>query len=177
MENRSSPPQDAQTPAPPQEVPALPGGKTAGEPAAGQELTPQQKRMMIGGVVLIIVFVAFLIASVIVLYRAPAETTAQIRDIFIIFMALESLFLGLAMVILMIQLARLINLLQNEIKPILDSTNETVSHLRGTTVFLSENLVGPVIKLNEYLAGFSQFFQVIGLVRKSSKPKAPPKGE
>jgi len=64
----------------------------------------------------------------------------------------------------------LINLLQNEIKPILDSTNETVSNLRGTTVFLSDNLVGPVIKLNEYLAGITQFIQVIGLMRKPPKP-------
>jgi hypothetical protein len=64
---------------------------------------------------------------------------------------------------------RLINLLQNEIRPILDSTNETVSTLRGTTAFLSNNLVEPVIKLNEYLAGFSQLLQVMGLGRKSTK--------
>ncbi|MBN2548632.1 MAG: hypothetical protein JXB15_05725 [Anaerolineales bacterium] len=177
MENRSDPSQETPPPEAAQEMPALPAGKTASEPAERQDLTPQQKRALIIGIVAVVLIFVLLIASVIFLLRAPAETTAQIRDVFLIFMALESLFLGLAMVILMIQLARLINLLQNEIKPILDSTNETVSHLRGTTVFLSENLVGPVIKLNEYLAGLSQFFQVIGLVRKSSKPKTPPKGE
>jgi hypothetical protein len=84
-------------------------------------------------------------------------------------MAIESLLIGLTLVILIVQMARLINLLQNEIRPILDSTNETVSNLRGTTAFLSDNLVGPVIKLNEYLAGLSQALKLVGLARKRPK--------
>jgi amino acid permease len=76
-------------------------------------------------------------------------------------MALESLLLGVALVILIIQLAILINLLQNEIKPILNSTNETVNTLRGTATFLSDNLVEPVIKLNEYLAAFKRLFDFL----------------
>jgi hypothetical protein len=51
-----------------------------------------------------------------------------------------------------------------------------MGHLRGTTVFLSENLVGPVIKLNEYMAGFSQLLQVIGLAKKGKRTKTS-KGE
>jgi hypothetical protein len=57
-------------------------------------------------------------------------------------------------------------LLQNEIKPILQTTNETVNTLRGTTIFLSNNLVEPVIKLNEYLAGLKRLFDLIGLTRR-----------
>jgi amino acid permease len=67
-------------------------------------------------------------------------------------MALASLVLGIALVVLIIQLAVLINLLQNEIRPILDSTNETVNTLKGTTQFISDNITEPVIKLNQYLA-------------------------
>ena len=76
-------------------------------------------------------------------------------------MAVEFLFIGLVLIIMVVQLARLINLLQNEVKPILDSTNETVSTLRGTTQFLSDNLTEPVIKLNEYLAGIIQITRLI----------------
>ncbi|MFM8322897.1 MAG: hypothetical protein ACKOC5_18455 [Chloroflexota bacterium] len=123
-----------------------------------------KKGMIIAGIVAV-VFLALIAGSVYFLTRDAART-ANIRDVFIIFLAAFSVFLGLALVVLIVQLARLINLLQNEIKPILDSTNETVSHLRGTTVFLSDNLVEPVIKLNEYMAGMSQFIQVIGLMRK-----------
>ena len=68
------------------------------------------------------------------------------------------------LVILIIQLARLINLLQNEIKPILDSTNRTVSTMRGTVTFISDNLTEPVVKLNEYFAAFSEvgkFFKTL----------------
>jgi hypothetical protein len=99
----------------------------------------------------------------------PTTDTARIRDIFISFMALESLLLGLVLIILIVQIARLTNLLQNEIKPILESTNETVSTLRGTTNFLSDNLVQPVIKLNEYVAALSQFVAILKLGRKRQR--------
>ena len=89
------------------------------------------------------------------------ETTGHWRDIFIIVMALESLVIGVALVVLIVQIATLINLLQNEVKPILNSTNETVNTLRGTVAFLSENLTEPVIKLNASLAGLKKFFDLI----------------
>jgi hypothetical protein len=92
-------------------------------------------------------------------------------------MALESLFLGLTLVILIIQLARLINLLQNEIAPILESTNETVNTLRGTSEFLSDNLVEPVIKMNERAAGVTQALRIIGLVRGTKPKKSNSPGE
>jgi hypothetical protein len=132
------------------------------------EMTPEQKRAVIGVVIAFIILLILIVATTIYLLQ-PTTNTAKIRDVFIIFMALQSILTGITLVILMIQLARLINLLQNEIKPILDSTNETVSNLRGTTNFLSDTLVEPVIKLNEYMAGFSQFMQALGLLRKPRK--------
>jgi hypothetical protein len=124
------------------------------------------RRIVIFASIFGVVVIALLILGVFFLARASLETTAHIRDIFIIFMALESLLLGLVLITLVVQLARLTNLLQNEIKPILQSTNETVSTLRGTTAFLSDNLVEPVIKLNEYVAALQQFVQLFGLGRK-----------
>ena len=112
-----------------------------------------------------VVFVVLIILAVYGLTR-NAGVTENIRDIFIIFMALESLVIGAALVVLIIQIASLINLLNNEIKPILDATNETIATLRGTTEFLSENLVQPVVKLNSYLAGLTKMFEMIGLKKK-----------
>jgi hypothetical protein len=97
-----------------------------------------------------------LAATGLVLLLQPGTDTARVRDIFIIFMALEFLLIGIVMIILIVQLARLTLLLQNEIKPILDSTNETANTLRGTTAFLSEHLVEPVLKMNQYLAGMNR---------------------
>jgi uncharacterized integral membrane protein len=137
------------------------------------ELNPddnrRQKMIMAVLIVGAILLLALIILAVVLLMKAPESVTAQIRDVFIIFMALESLLLGLVLIILIIQIARLTNLLQNEIKPILDSTNETISTLRGTTAFLSENLIEPVIKLNEYAAALSQFAAIFGLAKKKTR--------
>lgn len=130
---------------------------------ASQELR-RQRLVFIGLGVVVLIVLALIIWCVWFLMQSSTPTD-RIRDIFIIFMALESLLLGLALVVLIIQLARLINLLQNEIKPILDSTNQTVSTLRGTTAFLSDNLVEPIIKMNEYFAGLQQALRVFGLAR------------
>jgi membrane protein implicated in regulation of membrane protease activity len=165
MENKSeNPPISPSTPA----LPA-PASESApvGEP---QSLSAGQRRTLIGIIIGLVILLALMVLSIVYLLQ-PSTDTAKIRDVFIIFLALQSMLTGFTLVILMIQLARLINLLQNEIKPILDSTNETVSNLRGTTIFLSDNLAGPVIKLNEYLAGLSQLIAVIGLAR---KPKRSP---
>ena len=124
--------------------------------------TPASTRgPMIKIIIAAVVIVAVLIFGLVMLLRADASTTSEIRDIFIIFMALESLVLGVALVILIIQLATLINLLQNDIKPILKSTNETVNTLRGTATFLSNNVTEPVIKMNEYLAGLKKFLDIL----------------
>lgn len=120
--------------------------------------------LIIIGVVLVIVLVAIII-GIIFLAQSSIETTGRIRDIFIIFMALEFLIIGVAMIVLMVQLATLINLLQNEIKPILTSTNETVNTLKGTAAFLSNNMVEPVLKMNEYLAGIKRLLDLLHLVR------------
>jgi nitrate reductase gamma subunit len=120
--------------------------------------TKNNKYLIIGIIAGILILAAVVVATIF-LVRADKDVTAQIRDIFIIFMALTSLVLGIALVVLIAQLAILINLLQNEIRPILDSTTETVNTLKGTTQFLSNNLTEPVIKLNEYLAMFKRIIK------------------
>ncbi len=130
--------------------------------APSQTRAVWKQRLALAGIILIailiLVAIGFAVASMI---QAPQQTQT-IRDIFIIFMAVESLIIGLALIILIIQLARLTSLLQNEIRPILESTNETVSTLRGTTTFLSENLTQPVVKMSSSLAALKR---VIDLVR------------
>ncbi len=121
----------------------------------------KQRWIMAGIIIAAMLVLAGIVVAVIALTKYPAVAT-NVRDIFIIFMAFESLIIGAALVVLVIQIASLINLLQNEVKPILQSTSETVNTLRGTTEFLSENLVEPVIKLNSYLAGLRKFFDIFG---------------
>jgi hypothetical protein len=123
------------------------------------------RRIMIAVVVGVVIILAALILAIVVLMQ-PTTPTDRIRDVFIIVVALESLVIGVALIILIIQLASLINLLQNEVRPILTATNETVNHLRGTAEFLGENVVEPVIKLNGYLASMTRVIELMGIKKK-----------
>ncbi|MCZ7668340.1 MAG: hypothetical protein M5U34_14705 [Chloroflexi bacterium] len=76
-----------------------------------------------------------------------------LRDIFIIALALESCIFGIALLILMIMVIRLVNMLEFEIKPILERTNETIGMVRGTTVFMGDNVVKPITTASSYMAG------------------------
>ncbi len=143
----------------------IPETPTPEEEAASRASLVKQRWILAGIIAGVVVVLAGIVVAVIFLAKSPAAA-ANVRDIFIIFMALESLLIGAALVVLIIQLASLINLLQNEVKPILKSTTETVNTLRGTTEFLSENLVEPVIKLNSYMAGLKKFFDLFNIIRK-----------
>lgn len=85
----------------------------------------------------------------------------RIRDITIIFLAAEGLLIGLASVILIVQLAKFVNLIQNEVKPLLEAANETIRTVRGTATFLSDSLVEPVMKMSGLLAIFKKVSNTI----------------
>lgn len=124
-----------------------------------------KKALWIAIIVGVIVLAALIVGTVL-MANAPAETTAKIRDIFIVFMALTALIFTAALVVLILQVATLINLLQNEIKPILHTTQDTLNNVKGTTQFMSNNLVAPVIKMNEYAAGAKKFFETLRFIRR-----------
>ena len=128
----------------------------------------QEKRMrrILIGVIVGAVVILILLGLAIFFLLQPTTPTDRIRDVFIIVVALESLVIGVAMIVLITQLASLINLLQNEIRPILNATNETVNTLRGTAEFLGDNVVEPVIKLNGYLAGLSRMLELMVIRKK-----------
>ena len=129
------------------------------------EQEKQMKRMMIWVIIGAVALLALLGVAIFFLLQ-PATPTDRIRDIFIIVVALESLVIGVALIVLIVQLASLINLLQNEVRPILKATNDTVNNLRGTAEFLGENVVEPVVKLNGYLAGLYRMLELMGLKKK-----------
>jgi hypothetical protein len=151
------------TPLPQQ--PAAPPAPTPEELAAKREAERKQK-MIMAGVIAGLILVLVLLGAAVFFLMQPGTPTDKIRDVFIIVVAMESLVIGVALIVLVVQLASLINLLQNEIRPILQATSETVNTLRGTAEFLGENFVEPVIKLNVYLAGLRRMLESLGI-----KPK------
>lgn len=142
-----------------------PAPLTPEQVAAIKEAERKQK-IIIASVIAAVVLILGLLGVAVYFLLQPDTPTDKIRDVFIIVVALETLVIGAALIVLIIQLASLINLLQNEVKPILEATSETVNTLRGTAEFLGENVVEPVIKLNGYLAGVKRMLELLGV-----KPK------
>jgi len=123
-----------------------------------------KKKSVLAIVIVSLVFIGLLV-GLFFLARADGQVVSQVRDIFIILMALMMVVIGAALVVLIIQLANLTNLLQHEIKPILRSTTDTVNTLKGTVRFLSDNVSEPVIKLNESLASIRKLVDIFRLKR------------
>ncbi|MCX7682435.1 MAG: hypothetical protein N2508_10845 [Anaerolineae bacterium] len=125
---------------------------------------------IVAGLVLLGLVVLLVILSIDA-YRAalagaapsPGEVVVGLlRDAAIIFVAFETMMIGILLIILMIQVQALIVLLRDEIKPMLEAVNDTVATVRGTTQFVSHNVVSPVIKWSSYLAGLRRIVQGIG---------------
>jgi amino acid permease len=157
------------TPLPhPQSTPPAPPPLTPEQLEARKEQERQTRSVIISVSVIGVVLLALVITAIYFLLRpqTPADLVGKIRDVFIIVVGLETLIIGVALVILLIQLASLINLLQNEVRPILQATSETVNNLRGTAEFLSKNAVEPVVKLNSYLASIQRVLELMGIKRK-----------
>jgi len=121
-----------------------PAPKTPEERAAKRTQT-----MIIVGAV---VFLVLLVAAIVLMASFPTATQV-VRDIAIVFVAVETFLIGLAMILLLFQIQVLIQVLRDEIQPLLRSVNDTASTVRGTTEFVSHNMVTPIIKMAGFGAG------------------------
>lgn len=140
----------------------LPAAASPEQVPAGQSRESQTKTIVVAGIVSGVILLAALALAIYALLQ-PSTPTDRIRDIFIIIVSFETLVIGVALVVLLVQLASLINLLQNEVRPILEATSDTVNTLRGTAEFLGESVVEPVIKLNGYLASIRRVLELMGI--------------
>lgn len=111
--------------------------------------------VVIGVVVLIVLGIA-LAAGILFLASNYSAELEAVRDVFIIALALESCVFGVVLMLMLIMLIRLVNTVEFEIKPILEQTNETIGTVRGTTNFVSKNVIDPVVKTKSYVVGVRQ---------------------
>lgn len=136
------------------------------QPATPPETSPESEENggrawhfwpVVGLAAIVGVFIIALVAALLIALLADPDDAANwigiIRDLFIIILAMEGMLMGIALIVLVLQLAALVNLLQNEIQPIVDNANETVTTVRGTAQFMSQNVVEPVMKFGALAAG------------------------
>ncbi len=105
------------------------------------------------GVILGLALTVLFFGGLIWLASNYAPTIEALRDILIIVLALEFCLFGIVLIMLLIMVIRLITMLEFEIKPILEKTNETVGTIQGTTKFVSQNVVKPVTKAGAFMSG------------------------
>ena len=137
------------------------------------EERPNKTLVIIGVVVAVMLGLVIVGGGGYLLITNP-ETTAVLRDVFIIVLALESIVIGVLLSILILQIQNLTRLLQEEIKPILDSTNETVSTVRGTATFVSTNVVSPMIEAASYVSAVKKVLQLLFPRRRASTRSQSP---
>src|SRR5690606_29884926 len=103
-------------------------------------IEPEQKKLIsvkpVYIVLAVILVVALLVGTVwgiVWLASTQAAAIEAVRDVLLIALALESCLFGVVLLFMLLMIIRLVNMLEFEIKPILEKTNETVGTIRGTT--------------------------------------------
>lgn len=130
-------------------------------------------------VITLVIFVILLLATIAggIILALNAESTGPglvvFRNTLIILVGLELFVTGAALTVFLIQIARLINMLNNEIAPMAKTTQETLQILKGTSEFMSKYLADPVIdasakaSLMGKIAG--DLGKISGVIKKNDK--------
>jgi hypothetical protein len=115
--------------------------------------TGQQNPWKTVGIILAVLAVILIAIAVFYGLATHPYFTAVLRDVSIIVLALVTMITSIFLAILLFQLQSLIVLLRDEVQPILESMNETAGTVRGTTTFVSDSVVTPMITAASYVAG------------------------
>ncbi len=119
--------------------------------------------------VMVLIFIVALVMAINDVERA-ARIIQILRDIIIIAMAMEGILIITSIAVLVVQIARLTNLVRSEVKPIVDGTRETVDGAKVTAEFVSKSLAEPLIQLKSFWAGLSTFVRETLAIRRAIRP-------
>jgi hypothetical protein len=150
-------------------APPTPASPPTSEAKGGWTIT----RMIIAGIVVFIVIIVALFVIAVILALTSSSSLGPIieliRNFVIIILAVEGILIGVAFAIFVAQIARLVNLLQNETKPILENAQETVKVTSGTARFVGDNVARPMVVAGGFLAGARSLLGDIGGIRRAIK--------
>ncbi|PJF25461.1 MAG: hypothetical protein CUN53_12675 [Phototrophicales bacterium] len=116
---------------------------------------------------LILLFLLALLIATASDVEGAADVVRLVRDMVIIFLALEGALIILSLAVLILQIARLIAMIQTEIKPILENTQETVRTAKGTVEFMSENITQPMIRAGGFMTALVVFVENLAGLRRA----------
>jgi hypothetical protein len=141
------------------------------KPASTNGADEASRGLAFAGVAIGLVLLGLIVGAVLLAINAAAAgpSVEVVRDLLIIFMTVELIVIGGALVVLIVQIARFVNLMNNEVKPLVDSTRETLQTVRGTAAFLSKHMVEPVMQANSVLAGLGRVVKEVDVIREATR--------
>jgi hypothetical protein len=83
------------------------------------------------------------------------------RNLVEIVVAMAAIVIFVATGILIVQIARFVNLLRSEVKPISEDTKLAIKNVRVTAEFVQKHGLAPIIRFQAFLAGFIAFLSEI----------------
>jgi len=133
----------------------------------------RKRRLILYGSIAGLVVLLILLALAVYWAVQPQnqEFARGARDVAIIFLAFLSIVIGAMLIALLYQVTMLTLLLRDEVKPMLETINETMNTVRGTTMFMSNNIVDPTIKVASTLSGVWRTLETLAGIRSSVQPK------
>jgi hypothetical protein len=106
--------------------------------------------------VVALVILGILIALGVLLFNRP-EAAARLRDIFIIWLGIQTMIIGLLMIVMLVaiiyvalKLYDLTQFVENELRPMLRRADDAIRTVHSRTVFISDTAVKPVIEVMSY---------------------------
>jgi hypothetical protein len=131
----------------------------------------RRKRLMKGALIAAAVLIVVVVVGLVVLAYQHPEGARVTRDIAIIFLAFLSVGISIMVILLLYQVTMLTLLMRDEIKPLLESINETMNTVRGTAAFMSDHIAQPTIQVASAFTGVRRVFEVLAGIRSSINPK------
>ncbi|MGE3799293.1 MAG: hypothetical protein AB7G88_15805 [Thermomicrobiales bacterium] len=115
---------------------------------------------ILGGAGMLLIF-ALIIAGLYMLGDDDESALERLRDIAVIFIVLMSMIIVILMAAGTAALIFLVLQIRNQVIPLLQETTQTVNRLRGTTEFMSEEAVKPIISAAGKVAQVKAMLRVV----------------
>ena len=139
-------------------------------PEARTPMDPRAKTMIFIVVIAFVVIVALLVGAGF-FFRSRPEDTTFLRDIAIIVLAFETLVVIFFLGVMTVLLIYVVLTLEREIKPVLNATSETIYTVRGTTTFVSDTVVSPIMTVASIVGAVKGVAQAIAGLRPKGRGK------
>lgn len=123
---------------------------------------------LIAAIALLIIGLILIAVYLVLNASATAPAVEVVRDLFIIVLALTMILIMAAVTVLLIQIARFVNLMTNEAKPLITTTQDTINTVRGTAEFVSRHVTEPIVKTSGALGGVAKVVSDVEFLRKAA---------